>query len=103
MILFPWNICRKASLREVFLIWAEAAEAVDHTTARIIQEVIHIQAVQDQVQDQVQDPLTDLRALHLRIHLITRDPEVISAEAAALTITMATMADAAMRVVSAAA
>ena len=99
MILFPWNICRKAFLREVFLIWAEAAEAVDHTTARIIQEVIHIQAVQDQVQD----PLTDLRALHLRIHLITRDPEVISAEAAALTITMATMADAAMRVVSAAA
>ena len=82
-------------MREVFLIWAEAAEAVDHTTARIIQEVIHIQAVQD--------PLTDLRALHLRIHLITRDPEVISAEAAALTITMATMADAAMRVVSAAA
>jgi hypothetical protein len=76
------------------------------TTAHIIRAVIHIQAVQDQVQDQVQDLhidllLTDLPAL--RIHLITRDPEVISAEAAALTIMAVTTADAAMRAVSAAA
>ena len=87
-------------------IWAEAAEAVALTTARIIQEVIHIQAVPDQVQDQVQDLhidllLTDLPAL--RIHLITRDPEVISVGAAALTIMAVTTADAAMRAVSAAA
>ena len=50
--------------------WAEAAEAVDHTTARIIQEVIHIQAVQDHLTDHPVH-LTDLQVL-----LIPDIPEV---------------------------
>ena len=81
------------------MIWAEAAEAVDHTTARIIQEVIHIQAVQDLLTDlqAAQDLQADLPTdLQVRLRIT---PEAALIRAAAVV----TAADAAMRVVSAAA
>jgi hypothetical protein len=81
------------------LIWAEAAEAVDHTTARIIQEVIHIQAVPDLLQDLHTDHLPVLlTVLQDHLHHITPVRVIIGAAAA-----VTPVADAAMRVVSAAA
>ncbi len=79
------------------MIWAEAAEAVDHTIARIIQEVIHIQAVPDLLQDLHTDHLPVLlTVLQDHLHHITPERVIIGAAAA-----VTAVADAAMRVASA--
>lgn len=72
--------------------WAEAAEAAAHTTAHIIREAIHIQAVPDLLLDLHPDLPTDLQD-HLH-HII---PEPVTTVAAVIPV----VADAAMIVVSA--
>lgn len=76
--------------------WAEAAEAAAHTTAHIIREAIHIQAVPDLRIDLLRDLHPDLPT-DLQDHLHHITPEPVTTVAAVIPVE----ADAAMIVVSA--